>query len=226
MQNPQIIERHCYIRQVRVGIPRCQLTISLQCLLIGRARLRHPVLIAMQNPQIIERHCYIRQVRVGIPRCQLTISLQCLLIGRARLRHPVLIAMQNPQIVERHCHTLGGLFPPCQLQATLVRRSRLCECILILKKVCKVTIGIKTRWCSFRCFLVGSRSSGKIKLQCEKLASQSIFFYRLFCGFLYRSFGCFFCGGELFLQFYLFEQFQGIIELAIEKQTQRLVVQS
>src|SRR5258708_2531812 len=102
IQNPQIVERRRYVRQIGLRLFLRQLTVDLQRLLIFVPGLLHPVLVAIKNPKVIERRRYVRQIGLRLFLRQLTVDLQRLLGFRSGLPQPVLGTIKKSQVVEHH----------------------------------------------------------------------------------------------------------------------------
>src|SRR6266446_3584976 len=102
IQNPQIVERRRYVRQIGLRLFLRQLTVDLQRQLIFVTALLHPVLVAIKNPKVIERRRYVREIGLRLFLRQLTVDLQRLLGFRSGLPQPVLGTIKKSQVVEHH----------------------------------------------------------------------------------------------------------------------------
>src|SRR6266481_145000 len=95
IQNPQIVERRRYVRQIGLRLFLRQLTVDLQRLLGFRSGLPQPVLGTIKKSQVVEHHRYVRQIGLRLFLRQRTGGLQ-------RLVQPVRGALNDPQVVKRH----------------------------------------------------------------------------------------------------------------------------
>src|SRR6266436_2829879 len=102
IQNPQIVERRRYVRQIGLRLFLRQLTVDLQRLLGCRSGLPQPVLGTIKKSQVVEHHRYVRQIGLRLFLRQRTVDLQRLLIFIPSLIHPVLAAIKQPQVIERY----------------------------------------------------------------------------------------------------------------------------
>src|SRR6266436_2215744 len=101
IQNPKIVERRRYVRQIGLRLFLRQRAVDLQRLLIFVPSLIHPVLAAIKQPQVIERYRYERQIGLRLFLRQFAVNPERLLKFLPSLLHPALVAIKNPQVVKR-----------------------------------------------------------------------------------------------------------------------------